>query len=150
MERITVPFEAGGGAGTGRLTWGQQQVFQAMREIGTAMSMGGVVPVRDGRTVPDFADELRFLMTRYPSMRTLLRFAADGTTTQEVFAGGEAYLEVHTAGTDPPAAASLAAEVFAAWKSRTFDYATEWPIRMAVVRCGDDGPVTHVLVEVCH
>jgi hypothetical protein len=149
MERITVTFEAGG-AGRGRLTWGQQQVFQAMREMGSSMSMGGVVPVEDGRTVADFAGELRFFMTRYPSMRTLLRFAPDGTTTQEVFASGEAYLEVHTAGTDPPAAAALAAEVFAAWKSRTFDYTTEWPIRMAVVRSGAGGPVTHVLVEVCH
>jgi hypothetical protein len=149
MERITVAFAAGG-AGRGRLTWGQQQVFQAMREMGSSMSMGGVVPVQDGRTVADFAGELRFFMTRYPSLRTLLRFDPDGPTTQEVFARGEAVLEVHTAGTDPPAAAALAAEVFTAWKSRVFDYTGEWPIRMAVVRSGAAGPVTHVLVEVCH
>ncbi|WP_433615729.1 hypothetical protein ACQP2P_12505 [Dactylosporangium sp. CA-139114] len=174
MERITVTFE-GEGAATGELTWGQQQVFQAMREMNSSMSMGGVVPVHDGRTVADFVEELRFFMTRYPSMRTLLRFTPDGRTTQETFASGEAYLEVHTAEDSaastvtapavsssssslvpvasvalPAAAESLAAEVFAAWKSRPFDYATEWPIRMAVVRSGPGGPVTHVLVEVTH
>ena len=41
------------------------------------MSMGGVVPVDDGRTVEDFAAELRFFMSRYAAMRTRLRLAAD-------------------------------------------------------------------------
>ncbi|WP_433218793.1 hypothetical protein ACQP00_13440 [Dactylosporangium sp. CS-047395] len=172
MERITVTFE-GAGAGTGNLTWGQQQVFQAMRELNTSMSMGGVVPVHDGRTVPDFVEELRFFMTRYPAMRTLLRYNPDGTYSQETFAKGTAYLEVHTApesdATVPsakatsslipaeaaamavsPAAEALANEVFAAWKARIFDFTNEWPIRMAVIRAGTDGPVTHVLVEVTH
>ncbi|GAA3456300.1 condensation domain-containing protein [Dactylosporangium matsuzakiense] len=149
MERIRVSFSTGtaAGAGVGGLTWGQQQVFRAMREMGSSMSMGGVVPVHDARQVADFADELRFLMTRYPSMRSLLRFAPDGTTTQEVFTSGEAYLSVHTSGTDADAA-TLAAEVYAGWKSRPFEYTTEWPIRMAVVRT--PAAVTHVLVDVCH
>ncbi|WP_433059754.1 condensation domain-containing protein [Dactylosporangium sp. CS-033363] len=172
MERITVTFE-GAGAGTGNLTWGQQQVFQAMRELNTSMSMGGVVPVHDGRGVDDFVEELRFFMTRYPAMRTLLRYHPDGTYSQETFAAGTAYLEVHTAPSSSgtvrsstrtsslvpaaasavavsPAAESLANEVFAGWKSRIFDYTNEWPIRMAVIRSGLDGPVTHVLVEVTH
>lgn len=146
MERIRVPF-AGDGAGTGELTWGQQQVWRAMVEVGTSMSMGGVVAVQDGRTLDDFAAELRFFMSRYAAMRTLLRFAPDGTPSQEVFASGEAWLEVHEAAS-AEAAAALAAEVHAGWKARNFDYAAEWPIRMAVVRAG--GAVTHVVVMVCH
>ncbi|WP_432989029.1 condensation domain-containing protein [Dactylosporangium sp. CA-233914] len=202
MERIRVPFE-GEGAGAGVLTWGQHQVWQAMIEVGTSMSMGGVVPVHDARTVSDFAEELRFFMTRYPSMRTLLRIAEDGTTTQETFPSGDAFLEVHTVrfpgpqssapavspsspdptlapspdpasalspdpapassvGTAPApsqdslpaplleAAGTLAAEVYAGWKARNFDYTTEWPIRMAVVQAGPGGPVIHVVVMVCH
>jgi hypothetical protein len=148
MERIRVPF-TGDGAGTGGLTWGQRQVWQAMVEVGTSMSMGGVVPVFDGRTVDDFAGELRFFLSRYPALRSRLRFAPDGTTTQEVSGDGEAFLEVHTAGSADGADA-LAAEVYAGWRARKFDYAEEWPIRMAVVRAGAGGPVTHVVVMVCH
>jgi hypothetical protein len=149
MERIRVPF-AGGGAGRGDLTWGQRQVWQAMVEVNSSMSIGGVVPVQDGRTVADFAAELRFFMSRYPAMRSLLCFAPDGTVTQEVHGLGEACLEVHTAAGEPDAAA-LAAEIYAGWKARNFDYAREWPIRMAVVRGGaPDAAVSHVVVMVCH
>ncbi|WP_432840641.1 condensation domain-containing protein [Dactylosporangium sp. CA-092794] len=148
MERISVPF-TGQGAGIGELTWGQQQVWRAMVEVGSSMSMGGVVPVQDGRAVGDFVEELRFFLSRYPAMRALLRIAPDGTTTQEVFDRGEAALEVHTA-PDAGSAGALAAEVYAGWRARNFDYTREWPIRMAVVRAGADGPVTHVVVMVCH
>ncbi|MGI5243449.1 condensation domain-containing protein [Dactylosporangium sp. CA-139066] len=146
MERIIVPFK-GDGAGTGELTWGQQQVWRAMVEVGTSMSMGGVVPVTDGRTVEDFAQELRFFMSRYPSMRTLLRIAPDGATTQETVAEGEAFLEVYSA-PSADAAAALAADVHAGWRARNFEYTREWPIRVAVVRTAD--AVTHVIVMVCH
>ncbi|MET7396033.1 condensation domain-containing protein [Dactylosporangium sp. NPDC005572] len=146
VERIRVRFE-GDGAGTGELAWGQQQVWQAMTELGTSMAMGGVVPVLDGRTVRDFAEELRFFLSRYGGMRALLRFGPDGAVTQEVFGSGEATLEVHDAAPseDP---ATVAADLLAAWRSRIFDYANEWPIRMAVVRAA--GAVTHVVVLVCH
>ncbi|MEV6924405.1 condensation domain-containing protein [Dactylosporangium sp. NPDC051485] len=148
MERIGVTF-ATDGAETGDLTWGQRQVWTAMREVGTSMSIGGVVPVGDGREAGDFAQELRFFLMRYPAMRTLLRIAPDGTTTQEVHGTGEAGLEVHTA--EPAEGAqALADEIFAGWRARNFDYTREWPIRMAVVRAGDGGPVSHVVVMVCH
>jgi hypothetical protein len=141
VERIAVPFE-GPGAGTGPLAWGQQQVWAAMVGEDSSMPMGGVVPVTDGRTVEDMAAELRFFMSRYPAMRTLLRIAADGTVTQQVFAAGTAHLEVH----DGPA--STAAELEAEWRARKFDYPTEWPLRMGVIRHA--GVVTHVVVIVCH
>ncbi|GAA3453268.1 condensation domain-containing protein [Dactylosporangium matsuzakiense] len=146
VDRVVVPFE-GSGAGAGPLTWGQQQVWEAMLDIGSSLPMGGVVPVTDGRTAEDFAAELRFHMCRYPSMRTLLRFAADGTVEQEIFGSGDAVLEVHEAGggTDP---ATVAEELAAQWRERKFDYDTEWPLRMGVVRRG--GTVTHVVALMCH
>ncbi|MET7418553.1 condensation domain-containing protein [Dactylosporangium sp. NPDC005555] len=155
MQRITVFFE-GDGAGVGGLAWGQQQVWRAMVEVGTSMSMGGVVPVTDGRVVADFADELRFLMSRFAALRSRLIFTEPWHATsvdachlvqQEVVAHGEAALEVHDAapGEDP---AAVAAALYAQWRARNFDYEHEWPIREAVVR--HDGAVTHVVVQISH
>lgn len=146
VERIVVPFE-GPGAGTGPLAWGQQQVWAAMVESGSSMSMGGAVPAAAGRTVQDYAAELRFFMCRYASMRTLLRVAADGTVTQEVFGAGETVLEVHdtASGEDPAAVAEALAS---RWRGHRFDDTTEWPLRMGVVRHG--GAVTHVVALMCH
>jgi hypothetical protein len=155
IERIVVPFE-GDGAGIGGLTWGQQQVWRAMIEVDSSMSMGGVVPVTDGRTVADFVEELRFLLSRYAALRSRLVFDEPWHATsvdachlvrQEIAARGSAFLEVHdTAPAEDPAV--VAAAVFAAWKARNFDYAGEWPIRAAVVRHG--GAITHVVILVCH
>ncbi|WP_432824640.1 condensation domain-containing protein [Dactylosporangium sp. CA-092794] len=145
-ERIIVPFE-GPGAGSGPLAWGQRQVWAAMVESDSSMSMGGVVEVTDRRTTGDFAAELRFFMSRYAAMRTLLRFADDGTVTQEVYGSGETALEVVDAdgGPDPAAVAEALADE---WRQRKFDYEQEWPLRMGVVRRG--GAVTHVVVLICH
>ena len=155
VERIVVPFE-GDGAGVGALAWGQQQVWRAMVEVESSMSMGGVVPITDGRTLPDFVEELRFLMSRYGALRSRLIFDEPWHATsvdachlvrQETFARGEAVLEVHDAGPDEDPAA-VAGAVFAAWKARNFDYTGEWPIREAVIR--HRGAITHVIVLVCH
>lgn len=155
VERVIVPFE-GEGAGVDGLAWGQQQVWRAMVEVESSMSMGGVVPVTDGRTVPDFVEELRFLMSRYSALRTRLVFdepwhatsvEACSLVRQETAGAGEAVLEVHDAGPDEDPAA-VAAALFAGWKARNFDYAGEWPIREAVVR--HRGVITHVVVLICH
>ncbi|WP_432969159.1 condensation domain-containing protein [Dactylosporangium sp. CA-233914] len=146
VQRIVVSFE-GPGAGVGPLNWGQQQVWAAMVESDSSMSMGGVVPVEDGRVTEDFAAELRFFMSRYAAMRTRLRFEPDGAVAQEVYSRGEATLEVHEpADSEDPAA--VAEALAAAWRERKFDYADEWPLRMGVVR--RDEKVTHVVVLMCH
>lgn len=146
MERIIVPFE-GPGAGVGPLAWGQQQVWAAMTEVDSSMSMGGIFVVTDGRTAEDFAGVLRFYMSRYGAMRTLLRFAGDGTVTQEVYGSGETALEVvDTAGDEDPAA--VAEALATEWRERKFDYAEEWPLRMGVVR--HQGAATHVVMTICH
>lgn len=143
MEEIIVRFE-GDGAGIGDLTWGQQQVFAAMLELGSSLGLGGVVPVTDGRTVEDLAEELRFFMSRYGALRTLLRFDAGGGVTQEVFASGEAKLLVVAQNDEGDAGERL----LATWRERTFDYAHEWPIRMAAV-CRDS-VVTDTVVLIPH
>jgi hypothetical protein len=116
-----------------------------MVEIDSSMSMGGAVPADGVRTAEDYAEELRFFMCRYASMRTLLRFADDGTVTQEVFGAGETALVVLDTEEDP---AEVAEDLARRWRERKFDYATEWPLRMGVVR--HRGAVTHVVALMCH
>ncbi|MEV0562621.1 condensation domain-containing protein [Dactylosporangium sp. NPDC050588] len=155
VSYIQVSFE-GDGAGAGGLAWGQQQVWRAIVEVGASMSMGGAVPVTDGRTLEDIAAELRFLMSRYAALRSRLVFTEPWHATsvdachlvrQEIAAEGTTALEVHDAGPDEDPA-EIAGALFAAWKARDFDYAHEWPIREAVVR--QDGAVTHVVVQISH
>jgi hypothetical protein len=137
---------AGKGSGIGPLTWGQLQIWQTMRDTGTSQTMGGVVPA-DGKSVEELAAELRFFMSRYESMRTRLRFDADGTPWQVVADSGEITLEVvDVPGDGDPDA--VAGELAERWERTTFDYVDEWPIRMAAVR--QHGVPTHVVVILCH
>jgi hypothetical protein len=145
-DRIIVPFE-GPGAGTGELTWGQRKVWTLMQEAGTSMSMGGAVPVTDGRTVQDLAAELRFFMCRYASMRARIWPGPDGEPIQEVSGSGQATLGIIDApdDADPDLVAQDLAE---RWQDTAFDHAEEWPIRMAAVR--HRGAPTHVVVLISH
>ena len=53
------------------------------------MPIGGAQPLPPGTTVQDLQERLRYLMSRYQSMRTRLRFEPDGTPRQVVYAAGE-------------------------------------------------------------
>ncbi|ACU69806.1 condensation domain protein [Catenulispora acidiphila DSM 44928] len=145
-DRIVVPFE-GPGAGIGELTWGQQKVWTLMQQAGTSLSMGGAVPVADGRTVQDLAVELAFFMCRYASMRVRIRSGEDGAVVQEVSGSGAHALGIIDVADDEDPA--LTAQRLAdQWDATPFDHAQEWPIRMAAVRAR--GVVTHVVVTISH
>ena len=145
-DRVVVPF-AGPGGGVGGLTWGQQKVWTLMQQAGTSLSMGGAVPVTDGRTIRDLASELGFFMCRYASMRARILPAADGGVTQVVSGSGVAVLGVLDVadGDDPGLVASRLAEQ---WDATPFDHEREWPIRMAAVVAR--GMVSHVVVTISH
>ncbi|MGI5243763.1 condensation domain-containing protein [Dactylosporangium sp. CA-139066] len=137
---IVIPFE-GPGAGRGPLSWGQIESWHAVRALGHWMPLGGALPVPAGTTIDDLVDELRFHLQRYVTLRTRLHVpGGDATPEQEVFASGELTVEV-LEGVDPEA---LAEE----YRSRELDFATEWPIRAAVVTC--DGAPTHLVVLISH
>ncbi|MEV7217562.1 condensation domain-containing protein [Kitasatospora cineracea] len=146
-ERVAVAFAGLDGAGTEPLTWGQWSLWEAMVRHGSWMPLGGARPLAPGTTVQDVADELRHLVTRYPSMRTRLRFDAGPEPRQEVAGAGEVLLEVHDApdGADP---AATAAAVAAHHRHAPFDPAAHWPVRMAVVR--HRGTPTHLVAVICH
>ncbi|GAA2357554.1 condensation domain-containing protein [Dactylosporangium salmoneum] len=144
-DRISVGFQ-GDTSGEGPLSWGQLENWSAIVKQRTWIPLGGVKPLDEGTTLDEVAAELRYLMTRYEPMRTLLRFAGDGTPTQVVHAAGEIDLEIVDAGDADPG--RVAEDLCDAWRAKQLDFATEWPLRMAVVRQGDR--LTHMAVLVSH
>lgn len=77
--------------------------------------------------------ELRYLMTRFHVLRTLVRLDAERRPTQQVFARGEIDLGrvvVDAAGDDP---AEVAARVRRRYADTALDLTAEWPIRMGAV-----------------
>lgn len=131
---ITVAF-AGDGSGEDALSWGQREIWQAMREQETWMPLGGAQPLPAGTTVQDMRDRLCYLMSRYQSMRTKIRIEPDGTPRQVVYAAGETTLELFDAGDGDPF--EVADAVRLRYETTAPDLAEDWPVRMAVVRRGD-------------
>lgn len=144
-DRVVVQFE-GEGSGVDKLAWGQQEIWQAMVRQRTWMPEGGVLPLPATRTVGDVAEELRYMMSRYQSLRTRLRFDADGVPSQVVSNSGEIALEIVDALDANPA--DVADSVWRRYKEVDHDYVKDWPLRMAVVRQGD--VLVYLVVVSCH
>ncbi|MET7420849.1 hypothetical protein [Dactylosporangium sp. NPDC005555] len=146
VDRVTVAFE-GPGAGSGPLSWGQIESWNAVTTLGHWMPIGGALPVRPGTTVDDLAGELRHHLSRHASLRTLLRIpAGGGFPTQEVHASGSSTLQVYeSGGADPSEVASLVAERF---RHAELDFTAEYPIRMAAVL--HHGVPSHVVALISH
>ncbi|NJP43964.1 condensation domain-containing protein [Actinacidiphila epipremni] len=144
-ERVVVDF-AGDGEGVAEMSWGMWEIWQAMARQRSPLPIGGRAALEPGTTVDDLAAELRYLLERFPSMRTRLRFAPGGRALQQLFATGQTVLEVYDA---PPDADpdEVAAAVEQAYRDREFDFAGEWPVRMGAVR--QHGRPVH-LVTVMH
>lgn len=143
-DQIVVPFH-GAGPGTDELTWAQSGIWQTIRRAGVSSTIGGVSAVPPGTTVEHVAATLRYVMSRHPSLRTLLVRNGNGHPRQEVADAGEAALEVVDAADDP---AADAAEVSTRYLNTDFDYGAEWPVRMAAVR--HRGEVTHSVAVYLH
>jgi len=144
-ERVPVAFD-GQGSGSGSLTWGQTEIWLTMTQKGW-LCLGGTLPLEPGTTVEAVAEELRFMVSRFPSMRTRLRFDGGGLPSQVLSASGRTVLEVYDAeGED--GARELAATVDVHYRTATRDFENEWPVRMAVVR--RDGVPAYQVVYSCH
>jgi hypothetical protein len=143
---ITVPF-TGDDSGEAPLTWGQQHIWDWMCRNDEPLSMSAVRPLDTGAEIDEFVDELRFFMSRFQAMRTRLRPDPSGWPWQVVARSGEVALEIVDAddGEDP---AAVADAVSARHRGSHFDYAHEWPIRMALVR--QAGVLTHLVTTLCH
>jgi hypothetical protein len=146
MGTILVPFE-GDGCGVGELTWGQRGLWTSMQQTGTSLTLAGAQRLRPGMTVEGVVAGLRFVLSRHQSLRTRLRFDGPGCPRQELYSSGEVPLEIVDAGgADDPA--ELAERIRDRYERTVFDYVSEWPIRMAVVR--RDGAASHMVAAYCH
>jgi hypothetical protein len=144
-EQVVVRFE-GDGAGEGPLSWGQTENWRAIQRQRTWLPLGGVQPLPADSTVAGLADDLRFLLSRFPSVRTRLRLADERHPVQVVAGAGEITMEVYEAGDRDPA--EVAGEVHERYRDTDLDFTAEWPIRMAAVR--KDGALTHLVALLSH
>jgi hypothetical protein len=146
MTRV-IPVEfAGEGSGEDELSWGQREIWQAFLEQETWMPIGGTLPLPDGHTLDDAVERLRYLMSRYQSMRTRLTFAPDGTPRQVVHAAGTIELEIVDAGDADPYEVGRAVQ--RRYEETQLDFAAEWPVRMAVIE--RNGTPTHLVAIMTH
>ncbi|MFJ6214082.1 condensation domain-containing protein [Streptomyces sp. NPDC092296] len=131
-ERVEVDF-AGEGEGLEEMSWGMWEIWQAMGRQRSQLPIGGRAAVEPGTTLDDLAAELRYLMERFPSTRTRLRFAPGGRALQQLFSTGRVTLEVYDAAPDADPE-EVATAVEERYRSEPFDFAGQWPVRMAAIR----------------
>lgn len=145
MDQIMVAFK-GTGAGAGELSWGQSEIWSAINRLQSWMPLGGVKALDPGTTLDEVTAELRYLMSRYQSLRTRLRLPKQGRPWQVVHGTGEIALEIADAtGADAQAAAET---ISTRYQETAMDFTAEWPIRMAVVK--QSSILTHMVVHMSH
>jgi hypothetical protein len=144
MEQILVPFEAAD-AGCGEPSWGQRDMSGVGGQEGRHITMGGATALPPGTSVEAVVDGIRFLMVRHPSLRTRFRIdSARRLCEQVVYPRGELVMAVIDA-QDP---GQTAADTAIAFDQSRFDFAEEWPLRLAVIRHG--AVPTHAVVIYNH
>lgn len=141
-----IPFQ-GEGSDVEELTWAQRSIWEAMKAAGRSIAIGGVMAMPQETTVEQIAGILRFAMCRHQSLRTRLRFAPDNRPLQVVSASGEVPLFIVDAEDDDDPAV-VAEAIRARQELATFDYVSEWPVWMTVVR--HKGQVSHMVAMYSH
>ena len=151
---IEVSF-AGDREATAPLTWGQRSMWNAIQQIAPGdnlMNVGRqlVVPARCRLEPPAVAAALGQLIERHESLRTLIRpgtpEAGREEPAQVLVRTGQLGVEVLHC--EPADAAALAVETEKRLFATRFGYASEFPIRAALVVAG--GRVDRVVLMFCH
>lgn len=156
-DRVLVTFTAQD-CGVAPMTWGQFDMWRAMVGQNNWLPLGGTQRLEPGTRLEDVVEELRYLMTRFPSLRTRLRFGDGDRPVQVLFDSGQITLELFDAtatgdadgtgeATDD-APERTAAAIEAQYRRTAFHFADHWPLRMALVL--DHGVPTHMVALICH
>ncbi len=134
-DRVVVQF-TGAQAGTQPLTWGQKAILQDMQDSGNQFSMGGRCELPEGSSVEDAGALLSGLVGRHASLRMRLRTDGPGRLCQEVAGSGRIGLDILAIPDDADRAevARYAADLMETWPLARFDFHSDWPLRMAVLR----------------
>lgn len=136
-KTIVVPF-AGAGSGAAGLTWGQQAIWRAFELGGEPIWLTGITQVPAGLTVAGLADRMAYQLSRHDSLRTRLIMAGDAPVKQVVSISGELELSiVDTGDGDDPYEVAQAIKKRLEAGDGHYDYATEWPVRVTIVRHKD-------------
>ena len=136
VDRVHLPF-AGPGEGIEELSWGQGSMWITIQREGRSITLGGPMPQPPGITLDELKNRYSFMMSRHPALRTRLVFGPDGSVRQQTFSSGTIELLVLEAGDRNPA--EVAQELYDEHFTRDFDYANEWPVRLAAI-CQDGIP----------
>ena len=143
-EQVLVPFE-GEGSGEAELTWGQIGLWQSI-EMSGSKTVPYIAELPPGMTVSAAAQRLRFMVSRHQSLRTRLELRSGAPPRQRCSSAGEIPLAIVDAGDADPA--EVAEAVSEHYQEKPFEFETEWPIRMAVIRSG--GALTHMVMVILH
>nr|WSX75587.1 condensation domain-containing protein [Streptomyces sp. NBC_00899] len=128
-------------AGAGPLTWGQSAIWEAIERTAPDdgyFNFGRILKVPGERTPEEVATALAGLLATHGALRTRLDLTG-ARPRQRLEAGGELPLTLSTAAPD---------ELLAELTAERFDYAAEWPLRVALVT--DGRRVRHVVLAFCH
>ncbi|MEV0421375.1 condensation domain-containing protein [Streptosporangium canum] len=135
-QRAAMVEFTGARGGEAPLTWGQQAIWRLTRWLDDGdpyFNMPWTLPVYGRRDLDAVLLALRGLVERHETLRTTCEETPAGPV-QRVAREGRLTVEVFDAGEAKPLAA--AKELSADLASKGFDYATEPPIRCAVVTGG--------------
>lgn len=149
MKRITVQFKADppDAPTDGELAWGQREIYNAMVRQEWWLPIGYARAVPPGSTVDDLVEEVRYLMSRYPTLRTTLRHDPDGVTRQVVTAAGEIDVDIVDAGDDEDPSA-VADRVRQKYWDGDYDLVHGLPVWIAIIR--HRGAPTHLVTVMSH
>jgi Condensation domain len=145
VDRILLPF-SGPGEGIEELSWGQRSMWITIEREGQSVTLGGIAPLPPGRTLQHLTNVYSFIIGRHQALRTRLVFGPDGSVRQRVFSSGTVAMDVVEAGDRDPD--EVARQVHADYTRRDFDYADEWPVRLATI-CRNGQP-THTVAVYLH
>lgn len=116
------------------LCWGQRYMWLRYHQLPeSARHEAHIVirfPLADGMTLPRVRGALGYLVRRHEALRTTYHLDTEGEPRQRVHPPGALPLTVATTeqdGTPAPA------EVVDALRTKSFDLATEWPLRLCVI-----------------
>src|SRR5689334_7600087 len=128
---------AGDREGTAPLTWGQRSMWNAIQQIAPGdnlMNVGRqlVVPARCRLEPPAVAAALGQLIERHESLRTLIRPGTPEAEPEQILVR-TGQLGVEVLHCEPADAAALAVEAEKRLFATRFDYASEFPVRAALV-----------------
>lgn len=146
LEQIVVQFK-GEGSGPEPLSWGLWAQWGAYQIEGRVVSAGGTMKLDEGVTVNQIATMLGLIVSRHPSLRTVIELDDEGVPRQRVLESGELVLEVvHLEGGEDPA--EVAEEYRRRYDEKGWDIYTYDTVRMAVVCV--DGVASHFVAMYNH